>query len=144
MARYLLTSTQFEGEIELQFSADGDLVGYQNRATLTDIQKKWIAYSLPMRIEHVRQVLGASQTARLFEIPEDLSFARFWCDYDYKVGNKARAQKLYDELSDADKMLALRRIAIYDDFVKIKKIGKVYPETYLSQRRFENDFTICK
>lgn len=144
MARYLLTSTQFEGEIELRYSPEGDLICYENRAHLSELQIKWIAHSLPVRVEHVRQLIGESKTARLFEVPEDLSFARFWSDYRYKVGNKARAQKLYDELSDADKMRALRRIAIYDDFVKVKKIGKVYAETYLSQRRFDNDFEFNK
>jgi len=40
-------------------------------------------------------------------------------------------------------MLAIRKIPVYDSFLAVKRNQeKVYPETFLSQRRFENNFKL--
>jgi hypothetical protein len=56
------------------------------------------------------------------------------------VGNKTKAKKLWTELSDADKTLALNKLPLYKRFIQVKGIETVYPERYISQRRFENEF----
>jgi hypothetical protein len=69
----------------------------------------------------------------------ELSFEKFWNVYGFKRGNIARSRKLWDKTSDADKIIALGFInklkAVYE------KEGKQmpYPETYLSQKRWENE-----
>lgn len=78
-------------------------------------------------------------SAVITPIKEDLSFDRFWIEYDNKVGNKKRAEKLWTELSEQNKLLALKYIKRYDSLLKIQNgIAKLYPETYLNQKRWNN------
>jgi len=89
------------------------------------------------------QSLADSLGGTVIVVEQDLSFDVFWDRYDYKVGNKARARKLWDQLSNSDRMLAIRKIPVYDSFLIAKRNqDKVYPETFLSQRRFENNFKL--
>jgi hypothetical protein len=69
-------------------------------------------------------------------VPADLSFSAFWNAYAYKVGDKARAEKLWNKLSEAEKVTALKAIPAYNYFLKTKKIDKTYAETWLNQKRF--------
>lgn len=71
----------------------------------------------------------------------DYGFERFWNAYGYKVGNKARVQKKWERLPEGERILALGSIARYKRFAEGKKIDLVYPETYIDQRRWENEFT---
>ncbi len=78
---------------------------------------------------------------KVSRIELDLSFDSFWNTYAYKVGNKLRTEKLWDKLSDIEKARVLKSIKVYDQFLEFKKNQeKAYPETYLSQRRFENNY----
>ena len=69
------------------------------------------------------------------------TFERFWNAYGYKVGNKARVQKKWEKLQEGERVLAMASIARYRRFAEGKKIELVYPETYIDQRRWENEFT---
>jgi hypothetical protein len=71
----------------------------------------------------------------------DYSFWRFWALYDYKVGNKARVMKKWTLLPEGDRILALGAIPRYKRFAEGKHIDRVYPETYIDQRRWENEYT---
>lgn len=70
----------------------------------------------------------------------DTSFANFWDTYAYKVGNKARVQKKWNLLPEKERILAIGAIARYRRFAEGKRIERVYPETYIDQRRWENEF----
>ena len=69
----------------------------------------------------------------------DLSFLKFWNAYGFKRGNIERTKKLWEKITEADKIIALGFVnklkAVYE------KEGKQmpYPETYLSQKRWENE-----
>lgn len=74
-------------------------------------------------------------------VPKDLSFNAFWEAYDYKVGDKQRAYKLWTALGEADRTLALRAIPKYNVFLKLKpNQDRLYPETFLKQERFRSEF----
>lgn len=68
----------------------------------------------------------------------NIDFDSFWNVYAYKVGNKARAKKLWDALSDANKQKALAWLPTYDQERKITGAAKLYPETYINQKRWNN------
>lgn len=71
----------------------------------------------------------------------DYSFERFWNLYGYKVGSKDRVKKKWDRLPEGEKILALGSIPRYRRFAESKHIEMAYPETYIDQRRWENEFT---
>lgn len=74
-------------------------------------------------------------------IQADLSFERFWSAYGNKVGRKDRAKKLWSLLSDTERNQVLLAIPRYKYWLSSRPIEMVYPETFLSQRRWENDFS---
>lgn len=64
-------------------------------------------------------------------IPTDLSFENFWKTYGYKKGKLVRAQRLWGDLKDAERLEALLYIPIYKHSKAIDKTAMLYPETYL-------------
>lgn len=71
----------------------------------------------------------------------DLSFARFWGAYGYKVGNKATVEKKWNALKPEDRMLALQGIERQRRHSESHKTDMPYPQTYIDQRRWENVFS---
>ena len=77
----------------------------------------------------------------IVEVPADLSFEAFWTKYNYKVGKKERAKKLWQVMTDEEHASALFAIAKYNSYlINHPTIERAYPETWLSQRRWENSF----
>lgn len=72
---------------------------------------------------------------------QDLSFRKFWFAYGYKVGNKARVEKKWNNLKDEDRLLALQGVERQRRHSQTHKTDMPYPETYLDQRRWENEFS---
>jgi hypothetical protein len=74
-------------------------------------------------------------------LPSDLSFEAFWEAYGNKVGKKKRSEELWKLLSEADKQAALMGVKKYKNWkAQNPSVQMLYPETFLSQRRFENEF----
>ena len=69
----------------------------------------------------------------------DLSFEKFWNTYAYKRGNLARSKKLWAKLSEQERILALGFIAKLRVVYEQERKDMPYPETYLSQKRWENE-----
>lgn len=100
----------------------------------------WIKQMMPA----TEQQLGDIGHVALIEpVPTDLSFNAFWEKYGYKVGNKSRAIKEWTSLNTDDRIKCLRAIPQYHQYLKNKpNIDRLYPETFLHQRRFENQFKL--
>jgi hypothetical protein len=69
----------------------------------------------------------------------DLSFEKFIDIYQYKRGNLVRAKKLHGKLSDHERILALGFIRKLKATYERERKEMPYPETYLSQKRWENE-----
>jgi hypothetical protein len=79
------------------------------------------------------------ENVKVTELEEDLSFDSFWKKYNHKVGNKRRAMKLWDLLSDDQKAAAIAYLRVYDTYLAMNNgMAKLYPETYLNQERWNN------
>ena len=68
----------------------------------------------------------------------DLSLDKFWNVYGYKRGNLIRTKKLWEKLSTHERILALGFIAKLKQVYERERKEMPYPETYLSQKRWEN------
>lgn len=101
-----------------------------------------------MRVPFLEEELplaGAQKSTHIhvLPVPKDLSFNTFWEAYGYKIGDKTRAMKLWVALGDADRVMCLRSISKYNQYLKQKpSMERMYPETYLKQERFRNEFKI--
>ena len=70
----------------------------------------------------------------------DLSFEAFYNAYGNKV-QKIRTEKLWNKLSKKDKMAAIAGIRSYNNWLRRQNgIAKAQPDTYLRNRRWEDDF----
>ncbi|WP_394749501.1 hypothetical protein [Spongiimicrobium salis] len=71
----------------------------------------------------------------------DISFDAFWESYGQKT-KKTRSSTLWKKLSDADRIKALEGIRRYNNYLRLHNgIAKMNPDTYLYQRRWEDEFT---
>lgn len=137
MKQYSLVSPK--GEYRLAYNQDGHLIKYEVLEA-DDAAIIYLSRNIPATEEELKQ-MASRWKCELIEMPMDLSFDNFWNTYNYKIGNKARAEKLWSKMSDADKTKALMAIPKYERYLKTKNnMEKAYPETYLSQKRYENTF----
>lgn len=137
---YLLTSSRFKGQILFKYHLNGGLEAFEIQAELTEVQRTWLYHNFPLidaDLMHIAKAKGS--TMKVVEVPADLSFEKFWKTYRHKVGKLERAKKLWEALPEAEKVSALNYIPTYDLFLDKTLINKCYPETYLSQKRWNND-----
>jgi hypothetical protein len=139
MKQFVITSNRFTGELLFKYDLNDTLVGFENRAGLSDVQYHSTMRNLPLNSSQLQEWAKAPGV-KIVEVPLDLSFAEFWNKYAYKVGDKKRCEKIWDKLDDANKTKAIVAIQKYRRFCEVHNIPMVYPERYLSQERYSNDF----
>jgi hypothetical protein len=140
MNTYLLTSKSGKLKLSFTYNLNGFLIGF--KAEPDEISEKsltWIYKHMPHH-EHNIEKFKKVEGLQIKKVPADLSFENFYNTFGYKVGNKKRCNKLWDALDDADKVLCLLSIPKYKAYLNLKGHANLYPETYLSQRRWENEF----
>jgi len=136
---YLITTDH--GSITLCYNDDGVL--YELKADPGYGRDRLINLftHVPLLISHIDQMRHFAEKqlkGKVAEIPEDLSFARFWDAYDNKVGNKKRVEKKWNALDDKEKAKALAYIKAYNNFLNQNPgVSKCYPETYINQQRWD-------
>lgn len=140
MAKFIITSPQFTGEIELVYNDDGYLIKYDNRSEMDRTQIDYLLCRFPVHSALLQSLFSKSKSL-VTEVSEDLSFDLFWNKYSYKIGNKKRCEKLWELLTDKEKHDCLAAIRKYDTYLSQRpKMDKAYPETFLNQKRWENDY----
>ncbi|RKR83209.1 hypothetical protein BDD43_3411 [Mucilaginibacter gracilis] len=140
MNRYLITSARFDGEMEFRFDADGNLKYFENRAAMTDEMLAYLYKCFPFNLQLLGDLCKSTTTLRMVQVTVQVTFKEFYDAYGYKVGNKGRAEKLFNALTHAERYLAMEGIARYKAWLAAHpRTDMLYPETYLSQRRWENE-----
>jgi hypothetical protein len=136
--KYILTSELIKGEIVFKYNLKGYLSSVEIAASGMKLEVfNWIWENLPKTTKEVDEYIQRAKNFRIQEVPEDLSFERFWLEYGHKVGKKMMTQNAWKKLSQHDKIAALIYIP------KLKKIKEregtqmPYPQTYLNQKYWE-------
>lgn len=139
MDKYLFTSSSGSRRILIGYE-DGLCREFSIEGSLSNTEIEFLMNEFPWT-ENGLTRFEAITRGKVTRIAMDLTFAAFWNSYAYKVGNKGRTEKLWNTMNDVDKAAAMKSIPIYESFLSVKKNqDKVYPETFLSQRRFENNY----
>lgn len=109
-----------------------------------DKAKDWFLKNIALHPEDIGHFLQrAKGQIRAAEMAQDLSFVRFWELYGYKIGKKEKVIQLWQALSDEDRAKCLAKIPIYKQWLAQKpNMERLYPQTFLSQRRWENEFRL--
>jgi len=102
--------------------------------------RETISKIFPFEISQLDLFKNNKDVFKVEEVTPDLSFKKFWDTYAHKQGKKARAERLWKQLSLSERAKAMAYIKKYDNFLFMNKgIAKAYPETYLNQKRWENE-----
>lgn len=141
MNRYAITSVSFQGEVVYTFGHDGRLCEFSIAAELNLTQYHWFLTHQPTCYEDLKK-LAQQCRGQMREIPVDLSFKVFWDTYAYKVGSKGKCESAWNKMSEGERALALAKISAYKIWAKNKNIDLVYPERYLIQKRYDNEFRV--
>ena len=131
MKKLVITSSLFEGEIVLTYTADGNLKAFENNATLTPLQQAWLIKEMPWRKEQLNIMLGKSKTMKVVETDVVPTFHEFYLAYNNKVGKKD-AESTWNKLPAHKKVMAFAFIKKYLDRKKKEGTALPYPQTYLN------------
>jgi len=140
MKSFILTHEKIDGEIEVQYDDRGALCLLELRCELdTEQYGKWIGL-----IPWIETALAVVKAAKFVvkEIPEDLSFERFWKVWCGAKRNRSRAEKIWKRLSKADKVKVFAVIPAYKRFCTQNNWkNDKYPDTWLNDRCFDDDYS---
>lgn len=135
MRKYVIEGVHFEGQLVFGYNTENICIYFSNEAELTTDQLMWLSRNFPFTDDQLATTFPKSKIREV----TDLSFKMFWETYNYKVGNKSKTEKLWAQLAENDRINALEHLKRYNYYLKTSGIAKVYPERYLSQRRWENE-----
>jgi len=137
--KYILTHKKIAGAIVIQYDEQGRVRCFEFDCDASQELWEFMFNNFPQMQESLRHPSFSNFIIQA--VPEDITFQAFWKAYDHKVGDKHRAEKLYNLLNDIQKTQVLTSIPRYNTFLqKHATQERCYPETYLSQSRWENEF----
>jgi hypothetical protein len=130
---------RYEGCCKVGYNESGFLIKVEILMEMTTAQRDWFFGNLPITL---KSLLEDFKTVKMqvVELQEKISFVSFWDTYAYKIGKKDRAEKLWKQLNDEERTACMLAIPKYKKYIYGRTIEMVYPETFLNQRRWENEF----
>lgn len=128
---------QYEGHCELHYDS-GFLVSVLVKMELNEKQRSWFFSNLPI-LENLIKVYKTPKM-QVTQIKQKIAFTEFWDTYNYKVGKKHRAETLWKALNDEERTKCMLGIIKYKRWLFGRSVEVLYPETFLNQRRWENEF----
>lgn len=141
MQKYIITSEAFKGYILLTYK-DYYLVAMEIQADMTKEHLDWFFTNLQLHSKFVKvfmDKINQSGIWKMSKYKEEITFENFWEQYNYKVGNKKRAHIYWNKMNDSERLKALYHIKRYDRALKLTPhVQKLYPDSYLSQARWNN------
>lgn len=139
--KYILTNKKLAGKILFEFTSKGLLKSFiiEEEDDVDGKLVKWFLNYMPLH----EKAMTAHPYTTVFDVEKvaaDLSFKAFWNTYAYKVGNKKRAEKLWAALTEPERAQAMAAAVNYKRWLSTRSQEQAYAETWLKQRRFENQF----
>lgn len=144
MKRYILKSLTTGNEVDVTYNGSGHLVAVSLTGEFDHQQhiKAW--NNIPLFEGDMHRMTAQHKGLSVQEVPTDLSFGVFWKAYNYKTG-KAECERIWNKLTDGDKLAILLAIPKYDKWLAHKRgIDKKYPSTFINpkNRHWDDDFSI--
>lgn len=137
MFKYLIELTRFQSVIALEYDQGGLLISMSCDWQSAD--EKVIIFFF----QHIPYTTAKLETYRktpnvvVKKAEVDVSFDRFWELYNNKLDKKSRVEKIWNTLSEIERLKALAFIPKYENQLFTQGITKKYPSTYLNSRIWE-------
>lgn len=135
MKEFIYTSKHFVGYMKFGYDAEGILVNFENNAILDDKQLLFLSRAFPFVQSDLLKITGKGK----LEDCTDLTFDRFWTEYDYKK-DKDMAEKQWRKMNDDEKAKAISAIKRYKHDCKMHQRDIIYAVRYLKNRRFMDEY----
>lgn len=144
MKRYTLTSPSYIGQINVLYGGEPPMLLYMDfmKCELSEEQLKFFKTWVPAYftdLESFKQSFGKSK----LEVVEEgyrVGFEAWWTRYNVKR-NRARAEKVWSKLSEADHVNAFFKLQMYERHLMVNSWkSKAEPDTYLKNRYWDNDW----
>jgi len=139
--KYLVNIDGGKLKVIFEYNAEGYLTAFKIDSRLAKEGIVWLHQRMPFISEELETWRTKIRNVVIETIQDDTTFTGFWNAYNYKVGNKKRAEKLWALLREDEKLQTLVAIRKYDRYLaQHTKMERAYPETFLAQRRWENEY----
>lgn len=139
MFKYLIEFTRFNASVIVEYNEAEQLIYF--KANYEAMEPEAIVFLLKRmpgllsQLEYYKQLDNVKVTL----IPFDSSFDTFWDTYSNKFGNKSRSEKLWNALSEQERIKAIKHIQAYNQWLLMNTgVQKKLPETYLNQQSWNN------
>lgn len=134
--KYVLDSSNIDGQLVFEYDENNMLVGFENNAKLESNLVDYLATHFPMKFEMLQWIVKVSKNAKLLELPDEVTFEKFYNTYCRKEG-KIKALAAWNKLSENDRKLAYRYIPRYNSILAMEKWrSRLMPATYLNERKW--------
>ena len=137
MKNYLVTHKKTKKTMLFKYSVKGILAEFKINFSPTKGFIDYIQPLFPFTEPQVKEFNPKEFRTQLLEL--DLSFKVFWDTYAYKKGDKAKAEKFWNLLTDVEKAKALAYIPTYRNDCLTNNTAFLYPERYLGRKIFNNE-----
>ncbi|MBN2747173.1 MAG: hypothetical protein JXR34_10650 [Bacteroidales bacterium] len=137
--RYIITGTT-SASLVVEYDEDQVLTKIEFKDTALG-QVNFMLDNIPA-LEIKLETFAQKHKLKISRVQEDLSFEAFWTAYKYKVGKKARTERLWKSLSNQERELVFISLPRYQRFVAFKNQESAYAETFLNNKMWENEYIL--
>lgn len=145
----LKTKNNGNFDVLVKYNQFGDLIHVELRNVKHAMRPNqsfwvWVGF-IPKTTQQLKELgNNKSLSVKITPIETDLSFDAFWELYNFKVGNKKRALGHWNKLDDTTRAMVMQKVKQYNYYMQTVSHAKVFAERFLSEKRYENDFTITR
>ncbi|NLN33853.1 MAG: hypothetical protein GX159_09715 [Flavobacteriaceae bacterium] len=135
--KYILTSQNTKGSVNYEYE-DGILCGLQvsEDAELTRKQRIKILLRTAVNEAKLNENLRLPGCI-LTLVPADLSFERFWKEYNNPASKKKYTESLWNQRTDAEKVQMFDFLPKYKAMKRMEGTQMVYASTYINQENWK-------
>jgi hypothetical protein len=144
MKTFLLTSTEFEGEVLFRFDDEGLLQQFDSSgATLNAKQMRWLNSALPRTLNELKAIFKKTKSSTLTEQKQTgATFEMFWYASPRRArwpanSSKKKAEKKWNQLSQRQRDRAYNYLETYLRQIP-DGVAMMYAETYLNKELWNN------
>lgn len=130
----MFTSRTFQGFLKFGYDAEGVLVKFENNAVLETEQLVYLSKNFPFTESELSEKLNKGKIVEC----TDLTFDRFWNEYDYKK-DRDQAETYWRKMSDEEKAKAIGAIKRFKYDCKLHNRDIIYAVRFLKYRRYMDE-----
>ena len=140
--QYILSGKNSAVKAVFRYDLNGFITGFEVEGITNSKQLKYLFWNNNFPFPYTKDLIKLIIDSGYFFVKiveDDLSFERFWKLYNYKVSRK-KAEKLYAKISKANRIKIFLHLPKYDAYLQHKGIEKAYPDTYLRNEKWNDEY----